>query len=124
MSGNQAHVEPLEDSHPSYVASTASERVAAEVFAASEDGDIRRCIRLLVEFADTHVRNRTTADAFERAIDRELARSGAAPTVAVPDDEAPQCVHSDSTSTYLRLSDGHGGCNNCPGIMPRDGGDR
>jgi hypothetical protein len=34
------------------------------VFVASEDGDLRCCIRPLVEFADTHVRHRTTAEAF------------------------------------------------------------
>lgn len=99
---------------------TESARVAAEAFGAYRGGDLRRCIRLLVEFADTHVRNRTTADAFERAIDRELARSLDAPTVAVPDAEAPRCVHCGSTSTYVRLSDGDVACNNCPGIMPRE----
>lgn len=124
LSGNQAHVESFEDSHSFYVVSTASERVGAEVFAVSGDDDIRRCIRLLGEFADTHVRNRTTAEACERAIDRELARSGDAPTVAVPDEDAPRCVHCGSTSTYFRLSDGDVACNNCSGIRPRDGGGR
>lgn len=95
---------------------TASERVVAAAVDALQDGDLRRCIRLLVEFAATHMRNRTTAEAFEPAVDAELA--AIQDDVSAPDDSAPRCRHCSSTSTYV-CADGPAACNNCPGIMPR-----
>jgi hypothetical protein len=100
---------------------TKSERVAAEAFDAYRDGDLRGCIRTLVAYADRHVNNRTTAEVFRRAIDRELADVSG--EVSQPEADAPRCVHCGSTCTFER-SDGDVACNDCPGIMPQDGGDR
>lgn len=100
---------------------TRSKAVAAEAFEAYRDGDLRGCIRTLMAFSDTHVRNRTTAEVFRRAIDRELADVSGA--VCRPEADAPRCGHCGSTCTFYR-SDGDVACNDCPGIMPQDRGDR
>lgn len=92
-----------------------SERVAAKAFEAYRDGDLRRCVHELVDYADRGVRNKRTAAIFKTAIDTELARFTA---VSRPDEDAPRCVHCGSYSTYFRGSDGDVGCNNCAGIMP------
>ena len=98
-----------------------SERVAADAVAAYRDGDLRRCIHMLVDYADRGVRNARTARIFKQVIDTELAAVRA--DVSAPDAAAPQYTHCGSPSTYVRLSDGDVGCNDCPGIMPRDGGE-
>jgi hypothetical protein len=95
-----------------------SEEVAADAFEAYRDGDLLRCIHMLVDYADRGVRNERTAYIFTLAIDAELARFRG--DVSVPDEDAPFCAHCRSPSTYVRVSDGDVGCNDCSGIMPHD----
>lgn len=96
---------------------TKSERVAAEAFRAFREGDLRRCIHDLVDYADLKVKNARTANVFKCAIDTELAELLA--DVSAPDERAPRCAHCGSYSTYVR-ADGDVGCNDCPGIMGRE----
>lgn len=96
-----------------------SEAVAAEAIEAYREGNVREAIHTLVDWADKHVRNEYTAQLFKGAIDRELAEVRA--DVSKPDPDAPRCGHCGSSSTYYR-TDGDVGCNNCPGIMPQEGG--
>lgn len=99
---------------------TKSAAAAATAFEEYDDGNLRECIRQLVDYADTHVQNHRTERVFKLAIDRELAKRGIG-HVSRPDPDAPRCGHCGSHSTWWR-SDGDVACNNCPGIMPQDQG--
>lgn len=97
------------------MAETKSERIVREAFKDYRKGNFRDFLHQLIDFADKGIRNMTTEEAFKTALDAELAEFD--PHVSRPDEDAPQCCHCGSTSTWWR-SDGDVACNNCPGIMP------